>query len=136
MSSENKTQPTSSSYLEYLANIENKEHKVDAEKLAQIINKVAGVSPVMWGTSIVGFGEKHYKYVSGREGDTFVVGFSARKVALTIYGLLHDENSFTLVDKLGKHTQGKGCIYIKRLDEIDLSILEQLIKLSFKVDNS
>jgi len=136
MSSRNKTQPTSSSYLEYLANIKNEEHKVDAAKLVQIISKIVGVSPVMWGTSIVGFGEKHYKYVSGREGDTFVVGFSERKSALTIYGLLRDENNYTLVDKLGKHTQGKGCIYIKRLDEIDLSILEQLIKLSFKVDNS
>ena len=136
MSSQNKTQATSSSYLEYLANIENEEHKVDAVKLIQIISKVADVSPVMWGTSIVGFGKKHYKYESGREGDTFVVGFSARKVALTVYGLLHDETSFTLVDKLGKHTQGKGCIYIKRLNEIDLSILEQLIRSSFQVDNS
>jgi len=136
MASQNKTQATSTSYLEYLANIENEEHKVDAAKLVQIISKVADVSPVMWGTSIVGFGKIHYKYKSGREGDTFVVGFSARKLALTIYGLLHDENSFTLVNKLGKHTQGKDCIYIKRLDEIDLSILEQLIKSSFKVDNS
>ena len=81
----------------------------------------------MWGTSIVGFGEYHYKYESGREGDFLITGFSPRKSAFTIYIMPGFARYEALMDKLGKHRTGKSCLYINRLDDVDLSVLEELV---------
>ena len=81
----------------------------------------------MWGASIVGFGSYHYRYASGREGDTCVVGFSSRKGDISVYGLNAAEGAAELLPKLGKHKAGKGCVYIKRLGDVDLKVLEKLV---------
>ena len=127
---ENKTKPTEVSVHDYIAGIENTARRLDAEQLLQIMQKSTGEQPKMWGPSIVGFGSRHYKYESGREGDTVRVGFSARKQALVLYGvvfhnLITENNS--LLEKLGKHTMGKGCLYIKKMSDIDEQILAQMI---------
>jgi hypothetical protein len=89
------------------------------------------MEPRMWGSSIVGFGSYHYRYESGREGDSILAGFSPRKQNLTIYSMGGVDPDDELLKKLGKHTNGKGCLYIKRLDDIDLAVLRRLIEASF-----
>ena len=84
----------------------------------------------MWGASIVGFGSCHLKYASGRELDWFPIGFASRKQDLTLYGLLSAEESDALLERLGKHTRGKGCLYVKRLADIDTTVLQRLIEIS------
>jgi hypothetical protein len=91
------------------------------------MKSATGEKAKMWGPSIIGFGTLHYKYESGREGDTVLVGFSPRKAATVLYSLLGFHGATTLLVKLGKHTTGKGCLYIKKLSDIDQKVLEQLI---------
>ncbi len=91
------------------------------------MSEVTGESPQMWGSSIIGFGVHHYIYETGREGDTVKVGFAPRKQALVLYGLKFYEVNIELLKNLGPHTSGKGCLYIKDLDAIDLPILKELI---------
>ena len=90
----------------------------------------SGEKPKMWGPSIVGFGSYHYRYASGHEGDCFLVGFASRKSALTLYITAGVERFPKVVEKLGKHKAGKGCLYIKKLDDVNLSVLEDLLKKS------
>lgn len=139
MGSQNKTQPTSKSVDEYLQSIEPETRKKDSIRLAELINEVTGVDPRMWGASIVGYGNYHYKYESGREGDTVAVGFSGRKAALTIYGLFHYEHNtknIALAQNLGTHTFAKGCVYIKKLDAINIDVLRQMISNSYLARNN
>lgn len=131
MKPENKTQPTDASVSQYLNAIENEARRKDAKRLAKIATEVTGEKPVMWGTGIVGFGTLHYIYASGREGDTAAVGFAARKNALVIYGLKNYDENAELVEKLGPHGSGKGCIYIKDLESIHTGVLKKLIKLAY-----
>jgi hypothetical protein len=92
------------------------------------MHRLSGEPPVMWGPSMVGFGFRHYRYASGHEGDTFVVGFSPRKAALVIYGVYSEYgDSASVLASLGAVTAGKGCVYVKRLDAVDLGVLEGLI---------
>ncbi|MFT4048691.1 MAG: DUF1801 domain-containing protein [Solirubrobacterales bacterium] len=109
----------------------DQKRREDALALCSILEAATGVEPVMWGSSIVGFGTLHYKYPSGREGDTPVVGFSPRKAALTIYGLKSYENNAEAVERLGPVTTGKGCVYIKDLAAIDREMLGQLARDAF-----
>jgi len=125
--SEIKTKPTQVSVKEYLASISDEARRTDAEQLVALISKVTGQPPVMWGTSIVGFGSYHYKYASGREGDSMRIGLSARKEHAVIYGVIFYDFGTKLLEKLGKYTQGKGCLYIKKLADVDLATLEQMI---------
>jgi hypothetical protein len=132
---ENKTKPTEQSVADYLASVENPTRKADAEAVCKLMEKATGEKPVMWGPSIVGFGSYHYIYASGREGDTLRVGFSARKPALVLYGLVfynesHPENH-KLLAELGPTKQGKGCLYVKSLEALDVSVLEKMIKNAF-----
>jgi hypothetical protein len=131
MMSENKTVPTDQGVEDFLNAIEDERRRKDSFMLLNLMREVTGMEPRMWGSSIVGFGMYHYKYASGREGDTMLVGFSPRKQNLAIYnmgGIDPDEDRFK---KLGKHTIGKGCLYIKRLDDIDLPTLKSLVAASF-----
>lgn len=100
--------------------------------LLRIMKQATGAEPAMWGPSIVGYGRYHYKYASGREGDWFVAGFSPRKRDLTLYIVAGFERYEALMAKLGKHTTGKSCLYIKRLADVDLTVLEELIASSVK----
>ncbi len=94
------------------------------------MREITGDEPAMWGPSMVGFGRYHYKYASGREGDWFVAGFSPRKQNLTLYIMSGFSGYDELMARLGKHTTGKSCLYIKRLEDVDLAVLEELIRRS------
>jgi uncharacterized protein YdhG (YjbR/CyaY superfamily) len=96
--------------------------------MLDIMHKASGEEPKMWGPSVVGFGDYHYKYESGRENDWFMMGFSPRKEALTLYFMTGVEPHARFLEKLGKHKTGKGCLYIKDLDAVDTGVLEQMIK--------
>lgn len=123
-----KTKKTNADVKAFLGGIANEQQREDATKVMKLMQKITGDKPAMWGPSIVGFGHYRYVYDSGRENDWFQVGFSPRKAALTLYGMGGWEEE--LLDKLGKHKTGKGCLYIKKLEEVDLSVLEQLIRRS------
>jgi Domain of unknown function (DU1801) len=125
---ENKTKATALSVGAYIDAQTDAARRADAKALVQLMQRASGEKPVMWGTSIVGFGSYHYKYESGREGDMPVVGFSARKAANVLYGLLGTDEADNLLPKLGKHTTGKGCLYIKKLADVDLKVLEKMIE--------
>ena len=124
---ENKTKATDASVESYLVAIKDEARRVDCEALAKLMTRATKELPKMWGKSIVGFGSYHYKYESGREGDTCVVGFSSRKADISLYGLGSSPRQEELLAKLGKHTRGKGCLYIRKLSELDSKILEQLV---------
>jgi hypothetical protein len=123
---ENKTKATHASVEDYLAAIDDEARRKDCEALADLMAKATKQPPRMWGASIVGFGSYHYRYASGREGDTCVVGFSSRKGDITVYGLCA-AGVAGLLPRLGKHKAGKGCVYIKRLSDVDLKVLEKLV---------
>jgi hypothetical protein len=124
---ENKTKETDASVADYLVAIDDEARRKDCETLAELMAKATKQPPRMWGASIVGFGSYHYRYDSGREGDTCVVGFSSRKGDITMYGLRAAEGAAELLAKLGKHKAGKGCVYIKRLSDVDLKVLQKLV---------
>jgi hypothetical protein len=125
---ENKTKPTTISVPEFLDACTDAERRADAKALAKLMQSVTGDEPTMWGPSIVGFGSYHYIYESGREGDMPIVGFSPRKAANVLYGTIGFAGAEELLAKLGKHTTGKGCLYIKKLAEVDLKVLKTLVE--------
>ena len=126
MAKANKTQPTGADADAYFAAIADSARRADCEKLAAMMQKATGESAKMWGPGIVGFGSYHYKYESGREGDMCKLGFASRKDAMALYGLGIEANA-DLVAKLGKHKAGKGCLYIRKLDDVDAKVLKQLL---------
>ena len=125
---ENKTKPTTISVPAFLDACADEVRRADAKALAKLMQKVTGNKPSMWGPSIVGFGSHHYIYESGREGDMPIVGFSPRKAANVLYGTIGFAGADALLAKLGKCTTGKGCLYIKKLADVDVKVLETLIK--------
>lgn len=129
---EPKTKPTNASVKEFLNQISDKERRDDCFTVLKIMEEITGDKPKMWGPSIVGFGTWHYKYASGREGDWPVTGFSPRKKDLTLYLMMGFEKHTELMQKLGKHSTGKSCLYIKRLSDIHVPTLKKLIKTSIK----
>lgn len=129
---ENKTKPTKLSVTAFIKGIENPDMRRDAKKVSAMMRKATGSRARMWGPSIVGFGEYHYKYDSGREGDFMITGFSPRKQALTLYVIPGFKLFEPLMKKLGKYKTGKSCLYIKCLSDIDESVLEKLIAGSVK----
>jgi hypothetical protein len=129
---ENKTKPTKVSVAGFIAAVSDEGRRADAKVLVALMQKVTGEKPAMWGPSIVGFGTHHYVYESGREGDMPIVAFSPRKPALVIYALSGGAGAEALLAKMGKFTMGKGCIYIKKLADIDLKVLERLLAAAVK----
>jgi hypothetical protein len=124
----NKTKPTEADVASYFATIKDETRRADCEALARIMTRATKERPKMWGTSIVGFGSYHYKYESGREGDSCLMGFASRKGDIAIYGL----GNFAaqkpgLISKLGKCKAGKGCLYIRKLSDTNSKVLEQLV---------
>ena len=124
---ENKTQQTDASVEHYLAAIEDEARRKDCTDLVKLITKVTKLKPKMWGTAIVGFGVLQYKYESGREGETCLVGFASRKNDISIYGTGSAPRREELLARLGKHKTGKGCLYVSKLKDVDVAVLGQLI---------
>jgi len=127
-----KTKQTNESVKDFLNKIPDEERRADCFAIAKLMEEVTGEKPKMWGPSIVGFGSYHYKYASGREGDWPVTGFSPRKKDLTLYIMMGFEKHRDLMEKLGKHSKSKSCLYIKRLADINGPTLKKLIKTSIK----
>jgi hypothetical protein len=127
-----KTKPTRASVDAFLEGVADEEKRKDCRTLLRIMKKVVGEEPVMWGPSIVGFGSYHYKYASGHEGDACLAGFSPRKQDLTLYLMPGFAHRGKLLARLGKHKTGKACLYLKRLADVDLAILEELVSASVK----
>lgn len=125
-----KTAVTKASVPAFLDGIEDEERRKDCKALAKLLRRVTGATPRMWGTSIVGYGSYHYRYASGREGDWFLAGFSPRKQDLTVYVMAGLQGREALLRKLGKHKTGKGCLYLKRLADVDATVLEKLVQSS------
>lgn len=123
-----KTKPTSSSVQAFLNQIADENKRADAFTILKLMQEATGAEPRMWGTSIVGFGERKYKYANGREGDWFIVGFAPRKQDLTLYLSYAVLGDRARLERLGKFKTGKACLYIKRLTDVDLKVLKQLIR--------
>lgn len=122
-----KTQPNGGDVHAYLNQVPDERKRADSFTLLALMEEVTGEPPVMWGDSIVGFGQYHYKYASGREGDWFLTGFAPRKQALTVYIMAGFDEYDSLMAKLGKHSTGSSCLYIKRLEQVDLDVLRELV---------
>jgi len=129
--SENKTIATTASVQVFLDAVENDTHRNDSYKLLELMQKITGCPPLLWGNSLIGFGSYHYKYDSGREGDMLISGFSPRKQNLALYntGFIRYPK---LMERLGKHKTGKSCLYINKLSDVDMNVLSELIKTSYK----
>ena len=122
-----KTKENDRSVEAFLAGIEDAQKQADCRALVAIMQDATGAAPRMWGESIVGFGHYHYKYASGREGDWFLTGFAPRKQNLTLYIMAGFDNYEALLSKLGKHSTGKSCLYVKRLADVDMPVLTELV---------
>ena len=125
-----KTKPTTASVKAFLDGIEDDERRKDCKTLVAMMKRVTGNPPQMWGPSIVGFGSYHYKYASGHEGDSCLVGFASRASAISVYLYPGEKGAAALFQALGPHKFGKACLYLKRLADVQLPLLEQLVALS------
>lgn len=128
---EMKTKQTEASVEDFLNLIEDNQKREDCFEIVKMMKQVTKKEPKMWGPSIIGFGSYHYKYESGREGDSPQIGFSPRKQNITLYILSGSDHENPLLQKLGKHSTSKVCLYIKRLADVDKKVLQELIKESF-----
>jgi len=129
---ETKTKPTEASVVKFLERIEDETRRQDCVTIAKLMEETTGSKPKMWGANIVGFGIRRIKYAGGREGDWPIIAFSPRKQNLTLYIAGSFNKHPDLMEKLGKHTLGGGCLYIKRLDDIHLPTLKKLLRESVK----
>lgn len=127
-----KTKPTSADVEKFLNSIENEKRKKDTFVILDLMKKITKEEPKMWGPSIIGFDSYHYKYESGREGDWFLTGFSPRKTNFSIYIMSGFKEFDKLLSKLGKHKTGSSCLYINKLEDVDLSILKKMVTLSVR----
>lgn len=125
--SANKTQPTAQEPAALLAAIEDPQRRADGQALAAMMERVVGAPAVMWGASIIGFGSYHYRYDSGREGDWAVAGFAPRGKEISVYLAAEAPWQPELLARLGRHRMGKACLYIRRLADVDIGVLEQLV---------
>lgn len=132
LSTDNKTRPGEFSLEEYLNGLSEK-RRDEAVTLIEIMTKISNEPPILWGPSIIGFGSYHYKYDSGREGDMPILGFSPRKTQITIYFSEGFDRYKALLSKLGKHKTSVSCLYINKLTNIDLKILEKMLLESYKI---
>jgi hypothetical protein len=131
-SNQPKTQKNSASVKAFVDSVENDTRRADAKVVLALMKRVTGKRPTMWGDSIVGFGEYTYEYASGRSGEWPMAGFSPRKQNMTLYIMSGFKRYATLLKKLGKHKTGSSCLYVNKLADIDLDVLEQLVAESFE----
>jgi hypothetical protein len=125
-----KTKENDNSVIEFIEGVADAKKREDAYRLLDIFTEITGYPAKMWGSSIIGFGSYHYKYASGHEGDAPLVGFSPRKAKISLYLASNDPERDALLESLGKHTQGKGCVYINKVADIDVDVLRKLIRQS------
>lgn len=133
--SENKTKPTEVKVEDFLATVSEK-RQAESEVLIDLMQKISGFGPVMWGPSIIGFGKQHYKSEAGREGDMGILGFSPRKASLTVYFYEGFDRYGEELAKLGKHKTSMGCLYINKLEDVDIKVLEKMLQSSFQLATS
>src|SRR6266436_9075 len=124
---DNKTKPTKLSVAAFIEALKDETRRADAKALVKLMQHASGEKRQMWGPAIIGFGSYHYRYESGREGDMPLVAFSPRKAATVLYGMTGFSEAAALLTKLGKHTTGKGCLYIKKLADVDQQVLEAMM---------
>lgn len=129
----NKTRPTINKVSLFVNQLDSEQKRKDSQVLIDLMSKITNEVPVIWGTSIIGFGTYHYKYKSGREGDWFLTGFSPRKNAMTNYLMCDLEHKDLNFDGLGKYKKSKGCLYFKKIDDIDLNVLAKIIQDSITI---
>ena len=129
---ENKTRPTDQDVEDFLDSVEHDIRRQDGFAVLEMMKEETGEEPVMWGSSIIGFGSYHYRYESGREGDMPMVGFSPRKQSMTLYVLGDFAQLEELLDDLGKHKTSKACLYVNKLADVDEAVLRKLIKRSYE----
>jgi len=127
---EQKTKETDDSVIEFIENVKHPKKRADAYELLDIFEEATGYKAKMWGQSIIGFGSYHYVYETGHEGDAPLVGFSPRKAKISLYFATGDTERVALLEKFGKHTSGKACVYINKIDDINAEILIELINQS------
>ncbi len=126
--SANKTQPTDQTVEDFIAAVEHPTRRADAQVLDAMFRRVTGWAPQMWGPTLIGYGTYHYTYESGRAGDFLATGFSPRKANLVLYIMPGYTDFSDIMDRLGKHKLGKSCLYINKLADVDLSVVEELVK--------
>ena len=131
-----KTKPNKGSVTTFISSLENEDRRKDSKTLVALMKKLTGEKPVLWGPSIVGFGDYRYKYASGREGDWFLIGFSPRKQNMTLYIMDGFKKYGDLLKKLGPYTTGASCLYVKRLADIDMNILSEMIASSVEFNKN
>lgn len=122
-----KTKETDHSVIEFIEQVENPRKREDAYRLLDIFTETSGYEAKLWGPSIIGFGKYHYVYKTGHEGDAPLVGFSPRKAKISLYFATGDPDREALLSRFGKHTAGKACVYINKVDDIDVQVLKELI---------
>lgn len=127
---EAKTKPTKVSVAKFIASVPDERRRAEARTMLKVMKAATGKRAVMWGPSIIGYGSYNYKYASGHEGKWCLAGFSPRKAAMTVYIMAGFKEFGPLLKKLGPHKKSVGCLYLKRLDGIDLKVLEQMIRKS------
>ena len=132
-SSDNKTQPTAADVTAYLQSVTHEGRREDSFELLELMQRVSGEPPVMWGSSIIGFGQYHYRYESGREGDFFLTGFAPRKANLVVYIMPGFEAYQDQIERLGKCKTSRSCLYLGRLKNVDQAVLEDMIADSVRV---
>lgn len=125
-----KTQPNDKSVTDFFDSVDNDTRREDSFAILALMKEVTGEEPIMWGDSIIGFGTYRYKYASGREAEWFLTGFSPRVQNLTLYIMDGFDEYDELLGKLGKHSTGKSCLYVKRLENVDLDVLKEMIEKS------
>ena len=129
------TQPTDADVTAFLDGVADERRRDDARAVVALMREVTGAPPRMWGTTTVGFGRQPYRTADGREREWFAVGLAPRKAALTLYGLTYYGSNTDLLERLGPHTTGKGCLYVKRLDAVDREVLTELVRRSWETNN-
>jgi hypothetical protein len=130
---ENKTKETGNSVEDFINAVEDERKRQDSLELVKVLKEVSGFEPKMWGENIVGFGSYHYKYDSGREGDFLLIGFSPRKSAISLYLSCDIEGQHApILSKLGKFKNGKSCLYVNKLEDINMEVLKDLVKTSIQ----
>jgi hypothetical protein len=127
-----RTQPTAQDPLAFIGTVTHPTRRRDAEELLELMGRVTGETAVMWGPSMIGFGQYHYRYASGHEGDALAVGFSPRASAQALYGLLSAPEAELLLPRLGRHRRGAGCLYLTSLGSVDAGVLEELVDTGYR----
>lgn len=132
---ERKTQPTEASVHALLEAVPDQRRRSDAIAALSLMQETTGAPPVVWGASMIGFGRQPYTTADGKEHTTFAVGLAPRKAALTFYGLTSYGSNADLLERLGPHTTGKGCVYVKRLDDLDPAVLKELVARAWRTNH-